>query len=100
MIWATCRRRFGTILLRLGWSHGDDEIISTDEAVAWFDLPGIGRAPARIDFAKLASVNGHYIRSADDACLIRLVMPVVAEKLGSQAVSRCDRKFTPRTRRP
>ena len=50
-------------LLRLGWSHGDDEIISTEEAIEWFDLDAIGRAPARFDFAKLDSLNGHYIRA-------------------------------------
>ena len=54
-------------LLRLGWSHGDDEIISTEQAIEWFDLDAIGRAPARFDFAKLDNLNGHYIREADDA---------------------------------
>ncbi|HEY2537960.1 MAG TPA: glutamate--tRNA ligase, partial [Stellaceae bacterium] len=49
-------------LLRLGWSHGDDEIISTEDAIRWFDLGAIGRAPARFDFAKLGNLNGHYIR--------------------------------------
>ena len=49
-------------LLRLGWSHGDDEIISTEQAIRWFDLDAVGRAPARFDFAKLDSLNGHYIR--------------------------------------
>ena len=49
-------------LLRLGWSHGDDEIISTEEAIRWFDLDAVGRAPARFDFAKLGNLNGHYIR--------------------------------------
>ncbi len=53
-------------LLRLGWSHGDDEIISTEEAIRWFDLDAVGRAPARFDFAKLDSLNGHYIRETDD----------------------------------
>src|SRR5579859_3608326 len=53
-------------LLRLGWSHGDEEIISTEQAVRWFDLGAIGRAPARFDFVKLASVNAHYIKAADD----------------------------------
>ncbi len=62
-------------LLRLGWSHGDDEIISTEEAIRWFDLDAVGRAPARFDFAKLASVNAHYIREADDARLVDLVVP-------------------------
>src|SRR6202163_692254 len=60
-------------LLRLGWGHGDDEIITTDEAIAWFDLAGVGRAPAQFDFAKLDSINGHYIRIADDARLVELI---------------------------
>jgi glutamyl-tRNA synthetase len=60
-------------LLRLGWSHGDAEIISTEEAIAWFELDAIGRAPARFDFAKLDSLNGHYIRAADDHRLADLV---------------------------
>src|SRR5947207_10413913 len=60
-------------LLRLGWAHGDDEIITTDQAIAWFDLAGVGRAPAQFDFAKLDSINAHYIRIAEDACLVELV---------------------------
>jgi glutamyl-tRNA synthetase len=60
-------------LLRLGWSHGDDEIISTEQAIRWFDLDAVGRAPARFDFAKLDSLNGHYIRISDDARLVALV---------------------------
>ena len=60
-------------LLRLGWSHGDDEIISTDQATDWFDIGDVGRAPARFDFAKLDSLNGHYIRSAADDRLLALV---------------------------
>ena len=65
-------------LLRLGWSHGDDELISTEDAIRWFDLDAIGRAPARFDFAKLDNLNGHYIRAADDARLVALVV----ERLG------------------
>ncbi len=49
-------------LVRLGWAHGDQEIFTTDEMIAAFDLPAIGRSPARFDFAKLESLNGHYIR--------------------------------------
>ncbi len=60
-------------LLRLGWGHGDDEIISTDQAIEWFALDGVGRAPARFDYAKLESVNGHYIREAEDDRLVDLV---------------------------
>ncbi|MDO9125288.1 MAG: glutamate--tRNA ligase, partial [Parvibaculum sp.] len=53
-------------LVRLGWSHGDDEVFSTEQAIEWFNLESIGRSPARFDFAKLESLNGHYIREADD----------------------------------
>jgi glutamyl-tRNA synthetase len=60
-------------LLRLGWGHGDAEIIPTEQAIEWFDLDGIGRAAARFDFAKLDSVNGHYIRAANDARLVALI---------------------------
>jgi glutamyl-tRNA synthetase len=69
-------------LLRLGWSHGDDEIISREQAIAWFDLDGVGRAPARFDMAKLESLNGHYIAEADDERLLMLILPGVAERLG------------------
>jgi glutamyl-tRNA synthetase len=57
-------------LVRLGWSHGDQEIFSTEEMIAAFDLPQIGRSPARFDFAKLESLNGHYIRQSADADLV------------------------------
>src|SRR5215831_10236509 len=57
-------------LVRLGWSHGDQEIFSTDEMIAAFDLPQIGRSPARFDMAKLDNLNGHYIRGSSDAELL------------------------------
>src|SRR5216684_692233 len=69
-------------LLRLGWGHGDAEIISTAQAIEWFDVDGIGRAAARFDFAKLDSVNGHYIRAADDARLVALIAPRLEKALG------------------
>ena len=53
-------------LLRLGWGHGDDEIIATEQAIEWFDLDAVGRSPSRFDFAKLDNLNGHYLRSADE----------------------------------
>jgi glutamyl-tRNA synthetase len=56
-------------LARLGWSHGDDEIFSTEQALEWFDLEHIGRSPSRFDFVKLENLNGHYIREADDTRL-------------------------------
>src|SRR5687767_7240969 len=57
-------------LVRLGWSHGDQEIFSTQEMIDAFDLPAVGRSAARFDFAKLESLNGHYIRIADDNALV------------------------------
>ncbi len=69
-------------LLRLGWSHGDDEIISTEQAVAWFTLENVGRSPARFDLAKLANLNGHYLRQAEDGRLAGLLLPLLAERLG------------------
>jgi glutamyl-tRNA synthetase len=60
-------------LLRLGWGHGDDEIISREQAVQWFDIDHVGKSPSRFDVKKLEHVNGHYIRHADDARLSVLV---------------------------
>jgi glutamyl-tRNA synthetase len=57
-------------LARLGWSHGDQELFTTEELIAAFDLPQIGRSPARLDLARLDSLNGHYIRQSSDAGLI------------------------------
>src|SRR6202011_5449182 len=57
-------------LVRLGWSHGDQEIFSTEEMIAAFDLAHVGRSPARFDFAKLENLNGHYLRQAGDAQLV------------------------------
>jgi glutamyl-tRNA synthetase len=57
-------------LVRLGWSHGDQEIFSTQEMIELFDLPQIGRSAARFDFVKLESLNGHYMRHSDDAALL------------------------------
>lgn len=61
-------------LLRLGWSHGDDEIISRKQAIEWFDLDAVGKSPSRFDFAKLENLNGHYMREADDARLADLTI--------------------------
>jgi glutamyl-tRNA synthetase len=69
-------------LLRQGWAHGDAEIISSEEAIAWFDLAGVGRSPSRFDLAKLNNLNGHYIRAAEDERLAALVLPRIAKLLG------------------
>jgi len=62
-------------LLRLGWGHGDDEIISREQAIEWFDLDHVGKSPSRFDFKKLENLNGHYIREADNQRLADLVAP-------------------------
>ncbi|MEO3431698.1 glutamate--tRNA ligase [Inquilinus sp. CAU 1745] len=69
-------------LLRLGWGHGDEEVISTAQAIEWFDLDGIGRSPSRLDFAKLENLNGIYIREAPDTELAAEIQPRVAEIVG------------------
>jgi glutamyl-tRNA synthetase len=69
-------------LLRLGWGHGDEEIIARDDAVRWFDLPQVGRSPARFDVKKLESVNGHYLRTADPRRLASLIDHMVEGRLG------------------
>lgn len=60
-------------LLRLGWGHGDDEIITLDQAVQWFDLDHVGKSPSRFDLKKLENLNGHYMREADDSRLAALI---------------------------
>src|SRR5512133_403324 len=69
-------------LLRLGWGHGDDEIISTEQAIEWFDLPGVGRSASRFDMVKLTTLNAHYLRETPDAELRPLVMPRIEKALG------------------
>ena len=67
-------------LLRLGWSHGDSEIISDAQAVEWFDLNHVGKSPSRFDFAKLKSVNKHYIKEKNEAELLKLVAEFFSKK--------------------
>jgi len=74
-------------LVRLGWSHGDQEIFSTQEMIAAFDLPQIGRSPARFDFAKLESLNGHYIRQSADADLLAAIDALLPHIANGQALA-------------
>ncbi len=64
-------------LLKLGWGHGDDEIISREQAIQWFDLPGIVKSAARWDYDKLNFLNAHYMKQADDARLVGLTIPFI-----------------------
>ena len=71
-------------LLRLGWSHGDDETISRAQAIEWFDLASVGRSPARFDMDKLANLNGHYIRHTEDSDLMSQLQPQLSELLSGE----------------
>jgi glutamyl-tRNA synthetase len=74
-------------LVRLGWAHGDQEIFGTEEMIAAFDLPAIGRSPARFDFAKLESLNGHYIRATNDAELMAMLEQLLPHIAGGQELA-------------
>ena len=80
-------------LLRLGWAHGDEEIISNGQAIDWFDLDRVGRAPARFDFAKLDSLNGHYMREAEAARLVALIAPRLEESTGRAMTAEVDERL-------
>ncbi|MFO1183975.1 MAG: glutamate--tRNA ligase [Bauldia sp.] len=78
-------------LVRLGWSHGDAEIMSGEEMVAWFEVEAIGRSPARFDFAKLDSVNAHYMRALSDAELLETLIAALPHiKGGPEAAKQLD----------
>jgi len=66
-------------LVRLGWSHGDQEFFTTDEMIAAFDLSSIGRSPARFDFVKLENINGHYMRQTGDEELVAAIEGLLPE---------------------
>ncbi len=74
-------------LVRLGWSHGDAEIMSTEEMIEWFDLDAIGRSAARFDFVKLENLNGHYLRETPDAEIVRRLKALVPELPDGAALS-------------
>ena len=73
-------------LARLSWSHGDDEIFSTEQAIEWFELDGIGKSAARFDFAKLENLNGHYMREASDARLVEALKEMLPHVDGGPAM--------------
>ena len=87
-------------LVRLGWSHGDAEIISNEEMISWFDLDAIGRSAARFDFAKLENLNGHYLRAMADAEIVahlRALVPdlpdggTLTERIGTKGWQNLER---------
>ena len=78
-------------LVRLGWSHGDDEIMSLEQMIAWFDFDGLGKSPARFDFDKLADVNSHYLRDAAPSVLVDHAKTVIGDMPdGAEVAARFD----------
>lgn len=78
-------------LLRLGWSHGDDEIIDDAKAIQYFTLEGIGKSPSQWDFQKLNFINHHYIKSYDNKALYTLTKPFIQTKYGDISKQAEDR---------
>ena len=74
-------------LVRLGWSHGDNEFFSTEELIEAFDLPAIGRSPSRFDFAKLENMNGHYMRATPDDELMAILVDALPYLPGGPAIA-------------
>ncbi|MEI9993335.1 MAG: glutamate--tRNA ligase [Rhizomicrobium sp.] len=79
-------------LLRLGWSHGDDETISTEQAIQWFALENIGKSPARMDFKKLDNLNGHYIRQTADKVLTAEIVALLERQVPPRVLSETARE--------
>jgi glutamyl-tRNA synthetase len=79
-------------LLRLGWGHGDAEVISTAQAIEWFDQNGVGKSAARSDFVKLESLNGHYMREAPSDRLAEEVVPRLEKQLGRRLDAEAKRR--------
>ncbi|MEZ5648289.1 MAG: glutamate--tRNA ligase [Alphaproteobacteria bacterium] len=79
-------------LLRLGWGHGDDEIISRQQAIDWFDLDAVGRSPSRLDFAKLENLNAHYIRESDNQYLVDLIIPHFESRVIGRSLSEDEKR--------
>lgn len=78
-------------LVRLGWAHGDDEIMSTSQMTDWFGFDGMSKGAARFDFDKLLALNGHYIRHSDDRYLLSRMMDIMPHvELGKEMAKRMD----------
>lgn len=73
-------------LVRLGWSHGDDEIMSDAQMIEWFEISDINRGASRFDFQKLEAINGHYMRITDDAALVDAMIAILPEIESGEAI--------------
>ncbi len=80
-------------LVRLGWSHGDDEIMSDEQMIEWFEISDINRGASRFDFQKLEAINGHYMRFSDDADLVKSMIDILPEiEGGAEIMARLNDK--------
>jgi glutamyl-tRNA synthetase len=77
-------------LLRLGWSHGDNEIISRDQAIKWFSIEGLGKSAARLDFSKMKSLNAYYLRQKNDSELAEIIINMIEEDHAISNVSKAN----------
>jgi len=75
-------------LARLGWSHGNDEFFTTEQAVEWFELTGIGKSPSRFDFKKLDNLSGQHIKAMENADLLNQVEHFIASQHGEKIPER------------
>ncbi len=73
-------------LVRLGWSHGDDEIMSDEQMIQWFEISDINRGASRFDFQKLEAINGHYMRFSDDADLVKAMIDILPDIEGGNDI--------------
>jgi len=72
-------------LLRLGWSHGDDEVISREDAIKWFGIDGMGKSPARLDFDKMKHMNAHYLRKIGNSELLKIIEENIGFEINNQS---------------
>ncbi|QGR02493.1 glutamate--tRNA ligase [Ehrlichia ruminantium] len=75
-------------LLRMGWSHNNDEVITMDQAILWFSIDKVGQSPARLDNKKLEFLNNYYINAADDTMILNMIIPMIERKIGCQITAK------------
>ena len=86
-------------LLRLGWSHGNDEIISDEQAIEWFNLESIGRSPARLDFKKLEHLNNHYINNMSNEDILSIIIPMFESNAKDLSLTQSFQRMTLESRK-
>jgi glutamyl-tRNA synthetase len=80
-------------LMRLGWSHGDDEIITQENAISWFDIANIGKSASRFDITKLNNLNGHYMKKCDNDRLVQLMLPEISKLLETELTPQIESRL-------